>query len=64
MRWQNWFYALPLRLRSLFRREQVERDLNDELEYHLEHKAAQYADAGLTPEQSRACEWCEGPIGW
>jgi predicted permease len=54
MRWQNWLYALPLRLRSLFRREQVERDLNDELQYHLEHKAAEFAAGGMTADESRA----------
>jgi hypothetical protein len=27
MRFEHWFYTLPLRLRSLFRRAQVEREL-------------------------------------
>ncbi len=42
MRAGDWIYkgiyALPLRLRSLFRRRQVEQELDDELAYHLEQK--------------------------
>ena len=32
MRVQHWFYTIPLRLRSIFRRRQVERDLDEELQ--------------------------------
>jgi predicted permease len=50
---EHWFYAVPLRLRSLFRRQRVERDLDDELQYHLERKIEENIAQGLTPEQSR-----------
>jgi predicted permease len=53
MRMGNWFYALPLRLRSLFRRQRVEQDLDEELQYHLERKIEENIAQGLTPEQSR-----------
>ncbi len=53
MRIEQWFYALPLRLRSLFRRKRVEQDLDDELQYHLDRKIEEYTAQGLTPEQSR-----------
>jgi hypothetical protein len=53
MRIEHWFYAVPLRLRSLFRRQQVEQDLDDELQYHLKRKVEEYIAQGLTPEQSR-----------
>jgi predicted permease len=53
MRIEHWFYALPLRLRSLFRRQRVEQDLDEELQYHLERKIEEYIAQGLTPEQSR-----------
>ncbi len=33
MRLEHWFYTVPLRLRSIFRSPQVERDLDEELEY-------------------------------
>ena len=53
MRIAHWFYAVPLRLRSLFRRERVEQDLDDELQYHLERKIEEYLAQGLTLGPSR-----------
>src|SRR5260370_36285999 len=53
MRMEHWIYAVPLRLRSLFRRKRVERDLDEELQYHLERKTEECIARGLTPEQSR-----------
>jgi predicted permease len=53
MRLEQWFYAVPLRLRSLFHRQRVERELDDELQYHLERKIEEYIAQGLTSEQSR-----------
>src|SRR5215472_13810246 len=50
---QRWFYTVPLRLRSLFRRRQVEQDLDDELQYHLERKTEEVHAQGLTPEKAR-----------
>ena len=32
----RWLYKFPLRLRSLFKSGRVEKDLNDELRFHLE----------------------------
>ena len=34
----EWFYTLPLRLRSFFRRKQVDQELKDELRDHLEQQ--------------------------
>ena len=56
MRLEHWFYAVPLRLRSLLRRRQVEQELDDELQYHLERKMEEYIARGLTPEESRQAE--------
>src|SRR6202050_4599141 len=53
MRIEHWFYTLPLRFRSLFGSAQVERDLDEELQYHLERKTEEYIARGLSPEQSR-----------
>jgi putative ABC transport system permease protein len=53
MRPTQWLRTIPLRLRSLFRREDVERDLNEELYDHLEQKAQEYAASGLTIEEAR-----------
>ena len=53
MRIEHWFYAAPLRLRSLFRRKQVEQELDEELLYHIEKKTGEYVAQELTPEESR-----------
>lgn len=44
---------LMLRLRSLFRRDAVEDDLDDELRFHLEQQVKSYINAGLDPEAAR-----------
>src|SRR5712691_5132100 len=53
MRMEHWFYTVPLRLRSLFRRRQVEQELDEEFQYHLHRKAEQYMAEGLTPDEAR-----------
>jgi len=49
---KHWFYTLPLRLRSLLKRHQVEQDLSEELRYHLEQKTREYSTADLTLEEA------------
>jgi predicted permease len=51
---QKWLYALPLRLRSLFRRKQAEQDLKDELRDHLELEIEQNLSRGMSPEDARS----------
>lgn len=53
MRLEHWFYTFPLRLRSLFRRRQVEAELNEELRYHLERQIEVNAAAGMSVEEAR-----------
>src|SRR5262245_11307217 len=53
MRLRHWFYTVPLRLRSLFRRNQVEQELDEELRYHLERQIEENIAKGLTPEEAR-----------
>jgi putative ABC transport system permease protein len=48
----RWFYKLPLRFRSLFRRGRVERELSDELRFHLENLTQEYIANGMTPEDA------------
>src|SRR5438477_6605580 len=50
MRLGKWLYTIPLRLRSLFGREQVEKDLSDELRDHLETQ--EYVAQGMTQEDA------------
>ncbi len=44
---------LRYRLRALFRRGALERDLDDELRYHLEREAEKYAAAGMSLAEAR-----------
>ncbi|MEX2179298.1 MAG: ABC transporter permease [Gemmatimonadaceae bacterium] len=44
--------ALRLRLRALFDRSGTERDLDDELRFHIEQEAARHARAGLPAEEA------------
>ncbi len=43
-----------LRLRSLFRRDRVERELDDEMRFHLEELTRRNIERGLTRDQARA----------
>ncbi|MFP5264162.1 MAG: ADOP family duplicated permease [Blastocatellia bacterium] len=53
MRLQRWFYTLPLRLRSVFRRGQVEQELDEELRYHLEQQIEENLASGMTVTEAR-----------
>jgi hypothetical protein len=53
MRLKHWFYTVPLRLRSLFRRAQVEQELDEELRYHLERQIEELIVKGMMAEEAR-----------
>ena len=53
MRLERWIYTIPLRLRSLFRRNRVEQELDEELRYHLERKTKEFLTQGMSPEEAR-----------
>ncbi|MCI0389066.1 MAG: ABC transporter permease [Acidobacteria bacterium] len=53
MRLKHWFYTVPLRLRSLFRRAQVEQELNEEIRYHIERQIEEHIAKGMTEEEAR-----------
>jgi predicted permease len=53
MRPEHWLYTIPLRLRSLFRRSNVEQELSEELQFHLEHKIEEGIARGLSPKEAR-----------
>src|SRR2546422_392801 len=53
MRLKHLFYVLPLRLRSLFRRNQVEKELDEEMQYHLERQIEQNIGGGMRPDEAR-----------
>jgi predicted permease len=49
----RWTSKLRLRVRSLFRSSHVERELDEELRYHLEHLVDDHVAAGLSPSEAR-----------
>lgn len=53
MRPEHWLYTIPLRLRSLFRRREVDAELDDELRYHIEQKTDEYKAKGLDSTEAR-----------
>jgi len=53
MRIEHWWFTTPLRLRSLFRRRRVEQELDEELQFHLDHLIDEGTAAGLSPAQAR-----------
>jgi len=53
MRPEHWLYTIPLRLRSLFRRNDVEQELDEEMRFHLEQKTKQLVERGYSPQEAR-----------
>ena len=49
----DWLYTIPLRFRSLFRRGQVENELDEELRDHLERKIEEGVANGLSAAEAR-----------
>ena len=57
---------LKRRWRALFRKEQLERELEDELRFHLERETAQNLRSGMNPDDAHysALEilWSDGTL--
>jgi putative ABC transport system permease protein len=51
---ERWLHVIPLRLRSLFRRDDVERELEDELRDHVECETQENIRRGMSPDAARA----------
>jgi predicted permease len=49
----RWRYTLPLRLRSLVRRDRVEDELDEEIRYHIDERARELMAKGLTERDAR-----------
>ncbi|MGA2739353.1 MAG: ABC transporter permease [Bryobacteraceae bacterium] len=49
----RWFYKLPLRIRSLLCKSRVERDLSDEIRFHLDKLIGKKVANGMGPEEAR-----------
>src|ERR1051326_4423850 len=53
MRVEHWWFTLPLRLKSILRRGRVERELDEELQFHLENKIEEGIAGGHSPREAR-----------
>src|SRR5215472_16899533 len=53
MRPEHWLYTIPVRMRSLFRWAQADRELDDELRDHLERKIEEYVAQGIAQAEAR-----------
>jgi predicted permease len=49
----RWYYKLPLRLQSIFRKNRAELDLSDELQFHLQNQIDEYVLKGMNPNEAR-----------
>ena len=49
MRFEHWYYTVPLRLRSLFQRGRVECELAEEMEFYVERRVKEEIANGRTP---------------
>lgn len=50
---ERWLYTLPLRLRALFKRHDVEREVDDELRDHIDRQTARNVAAGMPAADAR-----------
>jgi predicted permease len=53
MRPEHWLLTIPLRLRSLFRRTQLDQQLEDELRDHFERATGEYVAKGIEPDEAQ-----------
>ena len=53
MRVDQWWFKLPLRIKSIFSRRRVESELDEELQFHIDHKIAEGIASGLSPDEAR-----------
>ena len=53
MRMEHWWFTARLRLRSILLGRRVERELDEELQFHLEHKIEEGIANGLSPKEAR-----------
>ena len=53
MRLEHWVYTIPLRLRSLFHRNRLEAELDEELRDHIDRQIDDNIAHGMDPAQAR-----------
>ena len=53
MRAEHWWYTVPLRLRSIFLRSRMDRELDEEMQFHLDRLIEEATAEGLSPQEAR-----------
>ena len=53
MRSEHWWYTVPLRLRSIFLRSRIDRELDEEMQFHLDRLIEEAIAEGLSPQEAR-----------
>jgi predicted permease len=53
MRAEHWIRTIPLKLRTIFRRNRVEQELDDELRFHLEREIHENIVRNMGPDEAR-----------
>ncbi|HZY63991.1 MAG TPA: ADOP family duplicated permease, partial [Edaphobacter sp.] len=53
MKIMRWVTTLPLRLKSLFLKKNLEDELDEEFQFHLDHKVEELVEAGASIEEAR-----------
>lgn len=53
MKTRTWLYTIPLRFRSLFKKRQVEQELNEEMEFHLAMQQEALVAGGMSEHEAR-----------
>ena len=53
MRLERWRHVVPMRLRSLFRRDRMEDELAEEISYHIDQRTRELMAKGLSPSAAR-----------
>src|SRR5580704_16555302 len=53
MTMMRWFSTLRLRVRTLFQKKHVERELDEELQFHVEHQVEALVAQGLSRKDAR-----------
>ena len=52
MEWRRWIYAIPARLTAIFRTRRVEKDLDDELGFHVAMQTRANAHDGMSDDEA------------
>ena len=50
---EQWFYSLPVRVRSFFHPNRVDEELKEELHGHLEQQIKEDVERGMSLEEAR-----------